>query len=215
MYFTTAAYFARLFSGYYSRLAAIRALLLDFLTQTSSNETSSTQKCQILILGAGYDTTFFQLVTDGTLPRNKHVSYIELDFHDVTQKKAFALKNCPPLHETLKAGNRETEGQIFIDSVAGEVISPAYSLLPADLRNLDQVEKALIRAGFDNDAPTFVLAECVLVYMEPEESRSLVSWLGQRLTTSAFAVYEQVNPDDAFGRQMMMNLSLRGWMAKG
>jgi hypothetical protein len=37
-----------------------------------------------------------------------------------------------------------------------------------------------------------VLAECVLVYMEPEDSASVVRWLGQWLPTAAFVVYEQV-----------------------
>jgi len=36
------------------------------------------------------------------------------------------------------------------------------------------------------------LAECVLVYMEPEDSASVVRWLGHWLPTAAFLVYEQV-----------------------
>lgn len=135
---------------------------------------------------------------------------MELDFHDVTHKKSMALEHCPPLNAALRRGNCGIEEGISINVAAGEVLSPAYSLLSADLRNIDQVEAALSHAGVDFDAPTFVLAECVLVYMEPRESMALLSWFGQRLSTAALAIYEQVNPNDAFGRQMMMNLTARG-----
>ena len=42
-------------SGYYSRMAALRELLLQFL------QTGAQQPKQVLSLGAGFDTLFFQL----------------------------------------------------------------------------------------------------------------------------------------------------------
>ena len=76
----------------------------------------------------------------------------------------------------------------------GRVVSEAYSLLPGDLRNTKACQAALEAAGFDPACPTYVLAECVLVYMDPEDSSSVVRWLGQWLRTAAFVVYEQVSP---------------------
>lgn len=50
------------FLGYFSRWAAFRKLMFQFLESgTSSNETAQTKK-QILSLGAGFDTTYFQLL---------------------------------------------------------------------------------------------------------------------------------------------------------
>jgi O-methyltransferase involved in polyketide biosynthesis len=48
----------------------------------------------------------------------------------------------------------------------GRILSQPYSLLPADLRDLDVLRGELAAAGFDAAVPTLVLAECVLVYME-------------------------------------------------
>lgn len=97
----------------------------------------------------------------------------------------------------------------------GRVVSDRYCLLPADLRSLPALEAALAAAAFDCSAPTFVLSECVLVYMEPGESSALVRWLASHLPTAALAVYEQIRPGDAFGRQMMLNLASRGCPLRG
>lgn len=43
-------------------------------------------------------------------------------------------------------------------------------------------------------APTLVVAECVLVYMEAAEAQALVSALAALLPSAVFAVYEQAPP---------------------
>lgn len=53
-----------------------------------------------------------------------------------------------------------------------------YHLVAADLRDTRVVESALRRVGIDFSAPTIVLAECVLVYMEPRESSALLEVIG-------------------------------------
>jgi len=50
------------------------------------------QKLNILILGAGYDTTFFNLqeeIKNGKLPESlkEKVTVVEIDFHEVVSKK--------------------------------------------------------------------------------------------------------------------------------
>lgn len=54
------------------------------------------------------------------------------------------------------------------------------------------LEAGLLAAGFDPKLPTYVLAECVLVYMEAHESAAVVRWLGSFLSSAACVVYEQV-----------------------
>ena len=72
------------------------------------------------------------------------------------------------------------------------MLTQQYALLPADLREVADLEAALKEAGFRPDLMTLVIAECVLVYMPPEDSQRLVSRLGELLPTAAFVVYEQV-----------------------
>lgn len=46
----------------------------------------------------------------------------------------------------------------------------------------------LERAGMDLDAPTFILSECVLVYMIPGESEALLKCLASKFSTCAILV---------------------------
>ena len=63
-----------------------------------------------------------------------------------------------------------------------------------DLRDLGALQASLETAGFQPTIPTYVLAECVLVYMEPHESAALLKHLGQQLPSAVCVVYEQVLP---------------------
>lgn len=91
---------------------------------------------------------------------------------------------------------------------AGRIQSPKYCLLPGDLRDAEGVQQLLQQAGLQPELPTLVLAECVLVYLQPLESASLLQQLGRLLPTAACIVYEQIRPDDAFGQQMLLNLEV-------
>ncbi|MEW5297761.1 MAG: hypothetical protein WDW36_000945 [Sanguina aurantia] len=161
---------------------------------------------QVLVLGAGFDTAWFQLQREGRAPAR----YLELDFKEVTRKKAAIIAAKPALLSALLLQPDE-----ILDPVAGEVVTQRYTLMPVDLRDLDAVKGALQRAGFDRTTPTYILSECVLVYMEPAEASQLVTWLGEYFSNAAMVVYEQVNPNDAFGRQMVSNLESRGCPLRG
>lgn len=44
-----------------------------------------------------------------------------------------------------------------------------------------------------HSAPTYILSECVLVYMDPGESSRVVGWLARTFqAAAAMAIYEQV-----------------------
>lgn len=55
-----------------------------------------------------------------------------------------------------------------------------------------------------------MIPECVLIYLDPESSRSIVGWAAKTFSTAVFFLYEQIHPDDAFGEQMILNLECRG-----
>jgi len=261
--------------GYYSRYAALRQLLLNFLSCTKAAGLPS----QVLVLGAGFDTTWFQLAAEGQQPDR----YLEVDFKEVTARKVGIIKQQPTLLNLVQtvnsqaaaaaagdagagaqqgagsggqgdaaatAGSAEAQGGssgqaagsggmppppvparaggdgagsaaqagggVHIEPTAGELVSNCYTVLPVDLRDPVAFAAAVQRAGFDTSLPTYILSECVLVYMEPEHSSAVVRWLaGHFKQAAAIAIYEQVKPGDAFGRQMVANLESRGCPLRG
>ena len=59
-------------------------------------------QCQIVNLGAGFDTTYWNLKDEGLAP----IRFIEVDFQGVTARKCYYVKNRKPLLEKLqKEGN--------------------------------------------------------------------------------------------------------------
>uniref|UniRef100_A0A0R0F4A9 Leucine carboxyl methyltransferase 1 homolog n=1 Tax=Glycine max TaxID=3847 RepID=A0A0R0F4A9_SOYBN len=181
--------------GYFARWAAIRKLLYQFLDVEKKSDEDPPIKKQILSLGAGFDTTYFQLQDEGKAP----YLYVEVDFKEVTSKKAALIETCSPLR------NKVDETAV-ISREKGEVFSAHYKLLPADLRDVQQLSAIITHAGLDPSLPTFIIAECVLIYLDPDSTRAIVGWASQTFSTAIFFLYEQIHPDDAFGQQMIRNL---------
>ncbi|GAA0171782.1 methyltransferase [Lithospermum erythrorhizon] len=185
--------------GYYARWAVFRKLLNQFLDcGTNSNEAGNMKK-QILSLGAGFDTTYFMLQDEGKAP----YLYVELDFKEVTSKKAALIEANSQLR--MKVGEGAS-----ICREKGEVLSEHYKLLPVDLRDIKKLDDIINLANLDPSLPTFIIAECVLIYLDPDSCRAIVEWTSKTFSTAVFFVYEQIRPDDAFGEQMIMNLESRG-----
>ncbi|GAB2225724.1 hypothetical protein Droror1_Dr00006528 [Drosera rotundifolia] len=95
-------------------------------------------KKQILSLGAGFDTMYFQLKDDGKAP---HL-YVELDFQEVTSKKAALID----MHRQLK---EKVGSKASISRDKGEVLADDYKLLPIDLRDLQQLDDVMVLANLD------------------------------------------------------------------
>ncbi|KAK4476444.1 hypothetical protein RD792_015597 [Penstemon davidsonii] len=185
--------------GYFARYAALRKLLHEFLDSEMNMDEKCNDKKQILSLGAGFDTTFFQLQDEGRAP----YLYVELDFKEVTRKKAALIENSIQLRS--KVGE---EASISLDK--GEVLSNHYKLLPVDLRDIQKLDDIISVANIDPSLPTFIIAECVLIYLDPKSSSAIVGWASRTFSTAIFFLYEQIHPDDAFGQQMIRNLESRG-----
>ncbi|XP_078173604.1 leucine carboxyl methyltransferase [Carex rostrata] len=179
--------------GYFSRWAVLRKMLLQFLN------TQTDERKQILSLGAGFDTTYFQLQDEGIAP---HL-YVELDFKEVTSKKAAIIEHYSQLREKLGPDS-------LISKEKGEVVSSNYKLLPIDIRDVQKLDDMINITQLDPSLPTFIITECVLIYLDPASTRSIVGWAATKFSTAIFFLYEQINPDDAFGEQMIKNLESRG-----
>ncbi|CAI9101249.1 OLC1v1038530C3 [Oldenlandia corymbosa var. corymbosa] len=178
--------------GYFARWAVFRKLLNQFLDGVHT-------KKQVLSLGAGFDTTYFQLKDEGRAPD----LYVELDFKEVTSKKAGLIETCDQLR------NKVSETAL-ISQENGEVLDYCYKLLPVDLRDIQKLDDIISLANLDRSLPTFIIAECVLIYLDPDSSRAIVKWASKTFTSAIFFLYEQIHPDDPFGQQMIRNLESRG-----
>jgi len=46
------------------------------------------------------------------------------------------------------------------------------------MRDIPGLTAAVMSAGFDPKLPTFILSECCLVYLTPEQAADVVTWAG-------------------------------------
>jgi tRNA wybutosine-synthesizing protein 4 len=90
------------------------------------------------------------------------------------------------------------------------ISSTNYTLLGTDLRTFESgVIPLLKQHGFVPTLPTFVIAECVLVYLAPAVSTSIVKNLSALLPHTVMVTYDPIGPSDAFGKMMVSNLKER------
>uniref|UniRef100_A0A8C2SBY5 Leucine carboxyl methyltransferase 1 n=2 Tax=Capra hircus TaxID=9925 RepID=A0A8C2SBY5_CAPHI len=139
--------------------------------------------CQILNLGAGMDTTFWML---------------KVNFPPFLQLKPLLSKPILDLH---------SEDTLQMD---GHMLdSTRYAIIGADLRDIADLEEKLKKCNMSTQLPTLLIAECVLVYMTPEQSANLLKWAANSFEAAMFINYEQVNMGDRFGQIMIENLRRR------
>lgn len=185
--------------GYYVRARAVRHCVRAFLEQTCA--APGAPRAQILSLGAGSDSLYFRLKAAGRLAG---AALWEVDFPDVARCKAERIRKSPELR-ALAGPERSAD-----PASALYFQSPDYRILGVDLRRLQPLERTLSAAGLDAAAPTLLLAEAVLTYLEPEDAAALVAWAAQRFPDALFVVYEQMRPHDAFGQVMQRHFRQLG-----
>ncbi|XP_004476025.1 leucine carboxyl methyltransferase 1 [Dasypus novemcinctus] len=180
--------------GYFARVHGVNQLIKAFLRKTEC-------QCQILNLGAGMDTTFWKLKDENLLPSK----YFEVDFPMIVTRKLHNIKFKPPLSKPIIELHSEdtfqTDGQMLD--------SKRYAIIGADLRDLSELEEKLKKCNMNTQLPTLLIAECVLIYMTPEQSANLLKWAANSFETAMFINYEQVNMEDRFGQIMIENLRRR------
>ncbi|KAF9222489.1 leucine carboxyl methyltransferase [Gyrodon lividus] len=194
--------------GTYVRSKSIDSLVEQWL-ELSQRQNKS---CQIVSLGAGSDTRFWRIATGPHGDTLK--TYFELDFPDVTTKKAMAIRKSKELSVVLGPPDRITIGQ------GGTALhSSRYHLLPCDLRHpSSSFLPSMIGEILSPSLPTLLLFECVLVYMSPQASSALIEWFVSHFASTpdpsdgsvlGAIVYEMFGLQDAFGQVMMNNLRSR------
>lgn len=173
--------------GYWLRAVTIDCVFRWFLETFGKHE-----PCQILSLGAGFDTAFFRLAAACDLPAG--LCFFEVDFRETAAQKQAIIESNVELRRLAAGSGRDGGGPIVMHVAIG-----------ADLRDIQSLEAALASLEaptFDFTRPTLVLSEVALVYLSAEASDAVLAWVGGRFPRAYVAVYEQVCPSDAFGQVM-------------
>ncbi|XP_047671365.1 tRNA wybutosine-synthesizing protein 4 isoform X2 [Tachysurus fulvidraco] len=172
--------------GYYIRWKAVDHCVKRFLCVTDACD-----RRQILTLGAGFDSLYFRLQSEGAVER---VNVFEVDFPDVARRKAALISSNHILKDALPDCS-VLAGPVHVNSAQ-------YKLLGVDVRNEREAEDVLIAAGLQWNCPTLVLSEVVLTYMETRWSDAVIAWAARILPQALFVMYEQIRPEDPFGTVM-------------
>ncbi|KAI6646674.1 tRNA wybutosine-synthesizing protein 4 isoform X1 [Oopsacas minuta] len=158
--------------GYYIRNRAIQHVLTSFCRWGRS----SGVRTQIVVLGAGFDTAYLRLRSEGLV---EGVTFVEVDFPLVMENKK----------RLLTASGYDGDG--------------CY-LLGQDLRDTKALlSKLRAIPDFDLLLPTLFVSEVVLTYMRPSQSSRLIKWAALNFPNLCFFIYEQVYTHDPFGLVMM------------
>uniref|UniRef100_A0A8C2VL19 tRNA wybutosine-synthesizing protein 4 n=1 Tax=Chinchilla lanigera TaxID=34839 RepID=A0A8C2VL19_CHILA len=180
--------------GYYIRARAVSHCVHAFLRRTSA--CPDAPRAQILSLGAGSDSLYFRLKASGLLAR---AGVWEVDFLEVARRKAERIGETPELCALIGPFQRGSpESALCFESLD-------YRILGLDLRQLRQLDEALDAAGLAAAAPTLLLAEAVLTYLQPSSAAALIAWAARRFPNALFVLYEQTKPHDAFGQVMLQH----------
>ena len=212
--------------GYYARVQAINYLVDQFLSyveslneedvqlagqasarsddQQNNSEERRTKKsravkCQIVNIGAGFDTLFWRLKAEHKLD-SVH-SFVDLDLDGVTYKKLHQIRIQPDL---LKALGEDISFNKF------DLHSNLYHLISSDLRNPTSLDEKLAKeCKLDKRLPTLFISECVLVYLSKQHTGNFLRWAASSFDQALIINYEQVNMEDKFGQIMIDNLRMR------
>ncbi|CAL4062342.1 unnamed protein product, partial [Meganyctiphanes norvegica] len=179
----------------------LHATTCELATPTSRSFLVTKGNCQIVNIGAGFDTLYWRLVDEDIMVK----SFVELDFPAVTSRKCMYIQRTKPL---LQAVSREEDYDVKLNKT--NLHTHSYKLIGVDLRNLTDVEAKIKESEIDFSIPTIFLAECVLVYMSLSKSSQLLSWIAEKFKSAFFINYEMVNLGDRFGEIMLNNLRSRG-----
>ena len=99
---------------------------------------------QVISLGAGFDSSFFRLMSEGF----NECHFVEIDFPDVVNRKRHLIQQhskCAELASDLKL----------------------YTLLAGDLRDLVALNTLLFEdTCLSKTTPTLLFSECAITYMD-------------------------------------------------
>jgi len=191
--------------GYFVRVASFDRMITDFLALKLCAQNAPKQ---IISLGAGIDTSFWRLhASNRDLFSQRLRKFVEIDFQETCSRKLMLLTH----HSDLFLDESLLGSKPKVDAKRGTLHSDRYALIPGDLTKwTDIIEQLAASDVIRFDVPTLFISECCLIYISWQRSEAILQSAAKSFTHGvAFGIYEQILPNDAFGRQMIKNLAER------
>jgi [phosphatase 2A protein]-leucine-carboxy methyltransferase len=201
------------------------ASFIDLHQQNNLLESKNGNSLQVVVLGAGQDTSFFRYITGRLnnsnretpqLPQTK-VRWYEIDHETVLSEKVAAITNAPHVFDAtvtanehgwkLQSSKHNSNHEQSTSTNASE--SSCCYMISHDLRQDPQtlLEHMSRNNDLDRHTPTLFVMECVQMYLPEESSRSLLQALVQFCPDSCLCSYEPMLQSDPFGQVMEKHLS--------
>lgn len=213
--------------GTYTRYQCIEIIANKLLTMNYRDYDSN--NFQILQLGIGFDTSGIKMINQFKLNAPR---IFEVDLPSVISSKLAIILSTPELMDALAPSPvvpREPIQGVPNEPSSLPLKSDEYrvngfdncakigklSLIGCDLKNSDDIIKALCAMGFEMDKPTLVITECVLVYLHDIDTVHLIQKLSSHLKYGVWLSYDMLNPNDSFGKVMYRNITHAGFQLPG
>lgn len=182
--------------GHWLRVKAVEHALVNFAKMHSGGPIN------VVSLGAGMDTLYFRWSRNKKLCGSAEFAiskFLEVDLGPIVAEKRSAIHRAAELKELAESG--------------------VYTLAECDMSDTRAAAQLVATALTDATLPTFLLAECVFVYLDADTSSALLTTLlkgplAQSKDVSIFS-YDAMCPNDRFGAMMLHNLSELGIDMKG
>ena len=177
--------------GTYCRVFAINTKLHELINNFRKIEKDS--KINIIILGSGFDTTYFNLMSEGY----SNIEVYEFDYKEIIDKKLKYISKAKPLVEIINKNKNN------------------YHLINCDITNKKLFSESLNNIKIGENDLTVVICECLLVYIEENVTLEMLSCLTNIFDNLYILEYDLIGPDDPFGKEMVDNLKTRDIHLKG
>ena len=179
--------------GTYCRVYAINTKLHEILNNFKKLNENKDSKINILILGSGFDTTYFNLMDEGYT----NIDIYEYDFKNIIDKKNKIISKYKILSDIIKNNKNN------------------YHLIDCDITNKKLFSESLNKINNSENNLTIVICECLLVYIDKEVTVEMLSCITNRFDNVYILEYDLIGADDPFGKEMVDNLKTRNINLRG
>ena len=179
--------------GTYCRVFAINSKLHEAINNFRKLDEYKNSKINIIILGSGFDTTYFNLMSEGYT----NIEFYEFDYKEIIDKKLKYISKAKPLLNIINKNKNN------------------YHLINCDITNKKLFTETLNNIKTQENDLTIVICECLLVYIEESVTIEMISCLTDKFSNMYLLEYDLIGPDDPFGKEMVDNLKTRDIYLKG
>jgi [phosphatase 2A protein]-leucine-carboxy methyltransferase len=198
--------------GTFARAACVFKAVATFLRENDS--------AQVIVLGSGKDTLFFQVVDEFTSSRSSEscLRWFEVDYGVILKEKTSVLKMNPELFSSTIV-NTEMDGICEVKPL-GHKTWPRDTTCHFIAHDLQHDPHTLVhtrliqQVGMNPALPTLLIMECVQMYLPVPSVTGLFTELTTAIQDCTMVGFEPILGDtssnDAFGRMMQENLTKAG-----